>query len=93
MRKLYDKLMTLVEKVGADKFLHCLLCLIFASFVATSILKFSTIVIAVVLTIILTNVLIIGKETYDKNDYGLFSIADVIWGEVGMILGILLSLY
>ena len=29
----------------------------------------------------------------DKKSYGLFSKADIIWGEVGMILGILLSLY
>ena len=93
MRKLYNKLLILISKVGSDKFLHCLLCLIFASFVTTSILKFSTIIISVVLSIVLTNMLIIGKEIFDKKDYGIFSVADIIWGEIGMILGILLSLY
>lgn len=93
MRKLYDQLLILISKVESDKFLHCLLCLIFASFVATSILKVSTPIVATVLSVVLANVLIIGKEMIDKKSYGLFSKADIIWGEVGMILGILLSLY
>ena len=93
MRKLYDQLLVLISKVESDKFLHCLLCLIFASFVATSILKISVPVVAIVLSVILSNSLIIGKEMIDKKSYGLFSAADIIWGEVGMILGILLSLY
>lgn len=93
MKKLYDQLLILISKVESDKFLHCLLCLIFASFVATSILKISTPIVAIVLSIILSNALIIGKELIDKKSYGLFSKADIIWGEIGMILGILLSLY
>ena len=93
MRKLYDQLLILISKVESDKFLHCLLCLIFASFVTTSILKISVPVVAIVLSVILSNSLIIGKEMIDKKSYRLFSAADIIWGEVGMILGILLSLY
>lgn len=93
MRKLYDQLLILISKVESDKLLHCLLCLIFTSFVATSILKISVPVVAIVLSVILSNSLIIGKEMIDKKSYGLFSAADIIWGEVGMILGILLSLY
>ena len=93
MRKLYDKLLILISKVESDKFLHCLLCLIFASFITTSIIKISTPIVAAILSVILSNVLIIGKEMIDKKSYGLFSTADVIWGEIGMILGILLSLY
>lgn len=93
MRKLYDALLILISKIESDKLLHCLLCLIFAGFIATSILKISTTTVTIILSIILTNIPIIGKEMFDKKSYGIFSVADIIWGETGMTLGILLSLY
>lgn len=93
MRKLYDALLILISKIESDKLLHCLLCLIFASFIATSILKISTTAVTIISSIILTNIPIIGKEMFDKKSYGVFSVADIIWGEIGMTLGILLSLY
>ena len=93
MKKFYNKLLALVSKLESDKLLHCLLSLIFANFLATTMLKISDVLIAVIVTVILTNTLIIAKEAYDKKSYGLFSIADIVYGEIGMLIGMLLSLY
>ena len=91
--KLYWKIIAFASSLQGDKILHCLLCVIAASFLTSTIHKFSAATSAILLTVIVINLLIIGKELLDNKAYGLFSWEDVAWGEAGLLIGILLSIY
>ena len=91
--KLYWKIIAFASSLQGDKILHCLLCVIAASLLTSTIYKFSSVASAILLTVIVINLLIIGKELLDHKAYGLFSWEDVVWGEAGLLIGILLSIY
>lgn len=91
--KLYWKIIAFASSLQGDKILHCLLCVIAAGFLTSTIHKFSSTISAILLTVIVINLLIIGKELLDHKAYGLFSWEDVAWGEAGLLIGILLSIY
>ena len=86
--KLYWKIIAFASSLQGDKILHCLLCVM-----TSTIHKFSSVASAITLTIVMINLLIIGKELLDHKAYGLFSWEDVAWGEAGLLIGILLSIY
>lgn len=88
------KINDLVDKIGADKFIHLLVCVIIAENVATydaEIFNRSAIVAAAIGAI--TAIIIgVGKEVIDFIRNGLFDLNDIKFDCYGAILGGLLAL-
>lgn len=88
------KINDLVDKIGADKFIHLLTCVIIAENVATydaEIFNRSAIVAAAIGTI--TAIIIsVGKEVIDFIRNGLFDTNDLKFDCYGAIIGGLLAL-
>ena len=87
------KINDLVNKVGADKFIHLLVCIIIAENVATydaQVFNRSAIIAAIV-GIVTAIIIGIGKEVIDFFRNGLFDFKDLKFDCYGAILGGLLA--
>ena len=87
------KINDLVNKVGTDKFIHLLVCIIIAENVATydaQVFNRSAIIAAIV-GIVTAIVIGIGKEVIDFFRNGLFDFKDLKFDCYGAILGGLLA--
>ena len=87
------KINDLVNKVGADKFIHLLVCIIIAENVATydaQVFNRNAIV-AAIIGIVTAIVIGIGKEVIDFFRNGLFDFKDLKFDCYGAILGGLLA--
>ena len=88
------KINDLVNKVGTDKFIHLLVCIIIAENVATydaQVFNRSSIVAAIV-GIVTAIVIGIGKEVIDFFRNGLFDVNDLKFDTYGAFVGGLLAL-
>lgn len=88
------KINDLVDKIGANKFIHLLVCVIIAENVATydaQVFNRSTIV-AATIGIVTAIVIGIAKEVIDFFRNGLFDVNDLKFDCYGAILGGLLAL-
>lgn len=87
------KINDLVNKIGADKFIHLLVCIIIAENVATydaQVFNRSAII-ATIVGIVTAIVIGIGKEVIDFFRNGLFDFKDLKFDCYGAILGGLLA--
>ena len=87
------KINDLVNKIGADKFIHLLVCIIIAENVATydaQVFNRSAIIAAIV-GIVTAIIIGIGKEVIDFFRNGLFDFKDLKFDCYGAILGGLLA--
>lgn len=85
----------LVDKIGADKFIHLLVCIIIAENVATydaEIFNRSAIVAAAIGAITAIIIIGVGKEVIDFIRNGLCDLNDIKFDCYGAILGGLLAL-
>ena len=88
------KINDLVNKVGADKFIHLLVCVIIAETVAVcdvTIFNRSAII-AAIIGIVAAIVIGIGKEVIDFFRNGLFDVNDLKFDTYGAFIGGLLAL-
>lgn len=88
------KINDLVDKIGADKFIHLLVCIIIAENVATydaEIFNRSAIV-AAAIGAITAIIIVVGKEVIDFIRKGLCDLNDLKFDCYGAILGGLLAL-
>lgn len=94
MNNVMFKINDLVNKVGTDKFIHLLVCIIIAENVATydaEIFNRSAIV-AAVIGAITAIIICVGKEVIDFIRKGLFDLNDLKFDTYGAIVGGLLAL-
>lgn len=91
MRKVYDFIVKVLSRIPVDKYIHCILLMLLAS-VFMHTLPIATLWVRLVVSVALSVVVGIGKELYDKKDYGLFDWADVRADAIGAILGSLMSI-
>lgn len=94
MNNVMFKINDLVNKVGADKFIHLLVCIIIAENVATydaEIFNRNAIVAAIV-GIVTAIIIGIGKEVIDFFRNGLFDVNDLKFDTYGAFIGGLLAL-
>ena len=88
------KINDLVNKVGTDKFIHLLVCIIIAENVATydaQVFNRSAIISAII-GIVTAIVIGIGKEVIDLFRNGLFDVNDLKFDTYGAFIGGLLAL-
>ena len=95
MVELIKKLYNLICKVASDKLLHAIAGLIIFE-ISFKIIDFISVVptlINVIVSTIITLVILIGKEIYDKNHEGYsVEIADIVAGIIGMIVGLIIMI-
>lgn len=94
MNNVMFKINDLVNKIGADKFIHLLVCIIIAENVATydaQVFNRNTIV-ATAIGIVTPIVIGIGKEVVDFFRNGLFDVYDLKFDTYGAFIGGLLAL-
>lgn len=94
MNNVMFKINDLVNKVGADKFIHLLVCIIIAENIATydaEIFNRNAIVAAIV-GIVTAIIIGIGKEVIDFFRNGLFDVNDLKFDTYGAFIGGLLAL-
>ena len=88
------KINDLVDKIGADKFIHLLVCVIIAENVATydaQVFNRSAIV-AAAIGAITAIIISVGKEVIDFFRNGLFDVNDLKFDTYGAFIGGLLAL-
>lgn len=94
MNNVMFKINDLVNKVGTDKFIHLLVCIIIAENVATydaEIFNRNDIV-AAIIGIVTAIIIGIGKEVIDFFRNGLFNVNDLKFDTYGAFIGGLLAL-
>lgn len=94
MNNVMFKINDLVDKVGANKFIHLLVCIIIAENVATydaEVFNRNAIVAAIV-GIVTAIIIGIGKEVIDFFRNGLFDVNDLKFDTYGAFIGGLLAL-
>ena len=85
------KLIDLLKKIPFDKLLHYTIALILFMGVYRFCKDFNiSTVISKTISIVVIIIICILKEVYDKKDYGLFDIKDIIAGEIGILTGVIL---
>lgn len=94
MNNVMFKINDLVNKVGADKFIHLLVCVIIAENVATYDAQVfnRNAIIAAIVGIITAIVIGVGKEVIDFFRNGLFDVNDLKFDTYGAFIGGLLAL-
>lgn len=94
MNNVMFKINDLVNKVGADKFIHLLVCVIIAENVATydAELFNRNAIIAAIVGIVTAIIIGIGKEVIDFFRNGLFDVNDLKFDTYGAFIGGLLAL-
>lgn len=94
MNNVMFKINDLVNKVGADKFIHLLVCVIIAENVATydAELFNRNVIIAAIVGIVTAIIIGIGKEVIDFFRNGLFDVNDLKFDTYGAFIGGLLAL-
>lgn len=94
MNNVMFKINDLVNKVGADKFIHLLVCIIIAENVATydAELFNRNAIIAAIVGIVTAIIIGIGKEVIDFFRNGLFDVNDLKFDTYGAFVGGLLAL-
>ena len=94
MNNVMFKINDLVNKVGADKFIHLLVCIIIAENIATydaQVFNRNAIV-ATIVGIVTAIIIGIGKEVIDFFRNGLFDVNDLKFDTYGAFIGGLLAL-
>lgn len=88
------KINDLVDKIGADKFIHLLVCIIIAENVATYDAQVfnRNAIIAAIIGIVAAIIIGIGKEVIDFFRNGLFDVNDLKFDTYGAFIGGLLAL-
>lgn len=94
MNNVMFKINDLVNKVGTDKFIHLLVCVIIAENVATydAELFNRNAIIAAIVGIVTAIIISIGKEVIDFFRNGLFDVNDLKFDTYGAFVGGLLAL-
>lgn len=94
MNNVMFKINDLVNKVGTDKFIHLLVCVIIAENVATydAELFNRNAIVAAIVGIVTAIVIGIGKEVIDFFRNGLFDVNDLKFDTYGAFVGGLLAL-
>lgn len=94
MNNVMFKVNDLVNKVGTDKFIHLLVCIIIAENVATydAELFNRNAIVAAIVGIVTAIIIGIGKEVIDFFRNGLFDVNDLKFDTYGAFIGGLLAL-
>lgn len=85
------KLIDLLKKIPYDKLLHYTIALILFMGIYHFCKQFNgNTLLTKVFSAIIVTIICILKEVYDKKDYGLFDVKDIIAGEIGILTGVIL---
>lgn len=90
MKKVYTIINHALSAIPVDKYIHVVVCIVIAGLIA-HLLPLPR-VIRVIVAAVVTAVIGVAKEVYDKKDYGLFDWNDILADVCGAVIGALISL-